>query len=303
MNRKWGWKRDKQDKRDWIYKAPLKYTLPPKVDLRPACTPVEDQGSLGSCVAFACIGAMEYLDARDQEWNDFSQLFEYYNARSLAGNEAEDTGSYLRDGIKALNNWGACHARTWPYVTAQFAVKPPEHAYSEAVNYKAVQYYRITDAPVDLGAVKSALAEGFPVVYGFWVFDHIYRIGDDGILPELLDSDDFLGGHAVMLVGYDEATQLFTVRNSWGTTWPTQELGGYFYMPYDFLSRFGSDFWVLQKVSNVDTTPEPPPEPIPTPPVPPDPAPVPPEPTPPDPAPEPRRCACSGLWRKLGLMK
>ncbi len=297
-----GWIPDKPDKRDWVYKAPLKYTLPPSVDLRQACTPIEDQGNLGSCVAFACVGALEYLDALDAKWSDYSQLFEYYSCRVLGGTVNEDSGSYLRDGIKALNNWGCCHSELWPYVTSRFTEKPPAEAYAQAENYKALAYYRIPDPPVDLDAVKSALAEGYPVVMGFWVFDNLYRIGNDGVLPELLDSDDFLGGHAVMLVGYDEAKQLFTVRNSWGTSWPTSELGGYFFMPYDFLSRFGSDFWVLQKVANIDAEPTPPaPEPDPTPT--PDPAPEPPPDPPSPPTPEPRKCACAGLWRALGWMK
>jgi C1A family cysteine protease len=55
-----------------------------------------------------------------------------------------------------------------------------------------------------------------------------------------------LGGHALLVVGYDDATQCFTVRNSWGDSWGDK---GYCYIPYKYLtnSNLSSDFWVLTK--------------------------------------------------------
>lgn len=300
MNRKWGYKKDPEDKRDWKYKVPFRYALPPFVDLRGLCTPVEDQGDLGSCVAFATVGAFEYLDFADGNWNDYAQLFQYYNCRFIDGNVNEDTGSYLRTGLKAFNQYGCCTSALWPYLTYRFAEKPPQSAYDEASGYKSIAYYRIPDPPVDLTAIKAALVDGLPVSFGTWVFQNFYRIASDGILPPLLDADDFLGGHAMLIVGYDEAKQWFIVRNSWGQAWGDN---GYLYMPYDYLSKFGSDFWVLQKVANInDIDPAPTPEPDPAPPTP-EPTPTPDPPVPPAPDPEPRKCVCAGVWRALGLMK
>jgi C1A family cysteine protease len=45
--------------------------------------------------------------------------------------------------------------------------------------------------------------------------------------------EKILGGHAVELVGYDDASKTFTVRNSWGPNWADH---GYFHMPYAFLT-------------------------------------------------------------------
>jgi len=56
-----------------------------------------------------------------------------------------------------------------------------------------------------------------------------------------------LGGHAVMAVGYNETTQRFTIRNSWGARWG---LKGYFTMPYAYLTdrNLADDFWTIRVV-------------------------------------------------------
>ncbi len=55
-----------------------------------------------------------------------------------------------------------------------------------------------------------------------------------------------MGGHAVVGVGYDDATKRFWVRNSWGASWGQQ---GYFTMPYDYLSarNLSTDFWTIRR--------------------------------------------------------
>jgi C1A family cysteine protease len=58
-----------------------------------------------------------------------------------------------------------------------------------------------------------------------------------------------LGGHAVTAVGFDDSKNLFTVRNSWGTSEGDQ---GYFYMPYTYLldSSLSSDFWTIRVIKD-----------------------------------------------------
>ena len=64
----YGWVPDLPDQRDFLYGAVRKIParLPPRVDLRPMCSPVEDQGQLGSCTGNALAGALEFLEKKDK---------------------------------------------------------------------------------------------------------------------------------------------------------------------------------------------------------------------------------------------
>ena len=57
--KQYGWVPDLHNARDHMYAAPqpVLAKLPPKVDLRPQCPPMLDQGSLGSCTANAIANA------------------------------------------------------------------------------------------------------------------------------------------------------------------------------------------------------------------------------------------------------
>ena len=61
-------------------------------------------------------------------------------------------------------------------------------------------------------------------------------------------NEQVLGGHAVMAVGYDDNSQRFMVRNSWGPGWG---LGGYFTLPYAYLTdaNLVDDFWTVRMVA------------------------------------------------------
>ena len=109
--RGYGWVPDIPDQRDYLLSAVLKVParLPEKVDLRPLCSKVEDQGQLGSCTANALAGAIEFLERKDKvPFQDFSRLFIYYNERVLEHTVNSDSGAMIRDGIKTLANQGAC---------------------------------------------------------------------------------------------------------------------------------------------------------------------------------------------------
>lgn len=260
-----GWVPDLPDHRDLAYTAPRARleALPPSVNLRNEFPWVPyDQGPIGSCTANAIAGAIQFDRAKGGQQPDFtpSRLFIYYNERAMEHSIAADAGAQIRDGIKSVAKQGACREATWPYEPVEAnpdthlfpphsppATKPPAAAYQEAQHYKAVAYYRIQQS---LAQMKGCLAEGFPFVFGFTVYDSLYDAGGNPkkVLPMPGGTDSVLGGHAVLAVGYDDSKQLFTVRNSWG---PEVQDGGYFYIPYAYLvdDNLADDFWTIRGIS------------------------------------------------------
>ena len=82
--------------------------LPNVVDLRPYASPIDDQGSLGSCTGNACAGAIDLMDKKLYNRNTrVSRLFIYYYERYLEGTVNYDSGAYVRDAIRATYNYGA----------------------------------------------------------------------------------------------------------------------------------------------------------------------------------------------------
>src|SRR5579883_554996 len=233
---RYGWIPDEPDHRDYVYAVPpaVLATLPASADLRPQCPPVYDQGQLGSCTANAIAGAFQFDELKQKLANAFmpSRLFIYYNERAMEGTTGTDAGARIRDGIKSIVQLGVCAESEWPYDPAQFAVKPSGQCYQDALGNRAVQYQRVMQS---LMQMKGCIASGFPVVFGFTVYDSFesQQVAQTGVVPLPAPTESVLGGHAVAAVGYDDASQRFIVRNSWGTGWGVQ---GYCSMPYAYLT-------------------------------------------------------------------
>ena len=247
---KYGWIPDLPDHRDFLYAAAPKVlaTLPPNMDLTNQCPPVYDQGQLGSCTANAIAAAIEF-DLMKQKMNIFcpSRLFIYYNERVIEGTVASDSGAQIRDGIKSVATLGDCPETLWPYIIAKFAVKPPPNCCSKAKKYKVLSYQRLLQ---DANQLKGCLASGYPFVFGFTVYTSFESdaVAQSGVVPMPSPGEKTMGGHAVMAVGYDDSTQRFVVRNSWGDGWGMK---GYFTIPYGYLldQNLSSDFWTIHVVA------------------------------------------------------
>ncbi len=94
---------------------------------------------------------------------------------------------------------------------------------------------------------KHALYEGNCVVLGFMVYPNFYRTRHDGKMRMPLVHTGPVGGHAILVVGYDDPSQCLICRNSWGRDWGAD---GYFYMPYAFArnANYVFDVWSIKKI-------------------------------------------------------
>lgn len=250
-DRVYGWVKDRPDPRDKKYAAVRPRSsepLPASVDMRDLLPPCYNQGEIGSCTANAIAGALEHLQTIQHARERFtpSRLFVYYGERLMEGTVRQDAGAQIRSGIKFVGHVGAPPEELWPYEPKKFTKCPSFSVWRAAREHQALDYHRIDWR--DLGEVKTCLAEGFPIVFGFTVFESFEA--DPKGWPEFLQpmptpGEAEIGGHAVLAVGYDDAKQAVLVRNSWGPEWGEF---GHFWMPYAYITSptLSDDFWTLR---------------------------------------------------------
>jgi C1A family cysteine protease len=248
MKHAYGYRPDQRDFRDYTF-SPTVAKLPAAVDLRTTkhLPPVYDQGQLGSCTANALAAAYDY-DRKKQGKACLtpSRLFIYWNERNLEGTVSSDAGAAIRDGVKVLKSVGVCPEPVWPYVIGRFATTPSATAIADAKTNLALTYRRINRSLTDM---KSALAGELPFVAGISVYESFEsdQAARTGVIPMPQSSEQLLGGHAILVVGYDDKASHFVCRNSWGKGWG---IAGYFHLPYSYLTNTGlsSDMWVIETV-------------------------------------------------------
>jgi C1A family cysteine protease len=247
--RGYGWIPDTPDARDLKYFAPkpVVFYLPPKVDLRTELPPVYDQGSAGSCTAQSVCAAFHFCQMKARLFNFApSRLFTYYTTRDIEGTTQEDSGAMIRSAIKSLNKFGACPESIWPYDLAKLTHKPTVTCYDTASRHTAVSYKQVSQT---LDQLKGCLAEGYPFAFGMIVHASFEgeEVANTGVVKMPSSSEQPVSGHAVLVVGYDDVTQRFLVRNSWGTDWG---MAGYFTLPYAFILNpdLATDFWTIRLV-------------------------------------------------------
>jgi C1A family cysteine protease len=247
--KRYGWRPDTPDMRDFLLAVEPVKTLPPTASLRNQMPAVYDQGQLGSCTANSVGAILEFneLNQKEADAATPSRLFIYYNERVMEGTVSQDSGAEIRDGIKSVAQLGAPPETLWPYDISKFAKKPPAKAFREASKHEAIRYARVAQTTI---ALQNVLASGFPISYGFTVYESFEsNVGSDGIVPMPQPQETVLGGHAVVAIGYKTINgQLyFESRNSWGPSWGDQ---GHFWMPAAYVtsSSLASDFWVIEQV-------------------------------------------------------
>ena len=262
--KKYGWMRDLPDRRDHMFDPEsleplIKFdhgdTVPESFELiflyNERDNERDNETYPGNCVADSVSFAYQAVDVRRFDGPAMpSLLFVYYNYRIENGNLEIDGGASIRNMIKSVNGNGVCSSELWRNVDDNFAVKPLDECYEYAQRNKLVIEYK--SVRQDINHIKSAIAKGFPVCFGFSVYESFEdeNVGETGMIPLPKQDERMLGGHCAVIVGYNDEIQRFTVRSSMGKGWGDS---GNCYFPYEYLvdKKLSSDFWIITPSANI----------------------------------------------------
>ncbi|TCS96686.1 C1 family peptidase [Hazenella coriacea] len=227
-----------EDKRDLIMSAFLPtFTIPRQKDYTDQMSPVRDQGTEGTCVGFATVvGVKEYQAEKDfHSFIPLSPRFLYQKCKEIDGNPDQE-GTYPRIAMQVLKKTGVCLEEYWPYMAKQPG-QPKPGAEENANRYRIKAFAKLDSVET----MKRSLVANGPFlagvpVYQNWMTQEVHATGK---IP-LPGNDNQIGGHAICIVGYNDDTQLFKFKNSWGDSWGDH---GYGYLPYEYLELKLSEAW------------------------------------------------------------
>jgi len=246
LGHKFALRKSKPDPRD--KKMGLAHVnLPPKIDLRETgwLPDVLDQGNLGSCVAHGASAALQFCLKKNKiKLFPPSRLYMYYTTRVYIEHisPSDDAGCEIRDVCKAICNYHVCDEKYMPYDTSKYDVAPSGTAVGAARLHTRLQYCAVN---LDLKSIKNTLVQNFPIIFGLQIyssFEEEPAISTGYVPIPNKEKDQLLGGHAMLLIGYNDEEQMFTIRNSWGMV--GQE--GNFFIPYNYFMSEASDLWCIR---------------------------------------------------------
>ncbi|MEA3406893.1 MAG: C1 family peptidase [Chloroflexota bacterium] len=223
--------------------------LPPKVDLSAGLPPAGSQGGQASCVGWA-LGYYykTFQEHEERGWDISSPEHQFspawvYNQRNTSQCE-QDAGMSYYDGLQILQK-GAGTLASFPYDPRDTCTRPSSALQREAQIYRIDDFQNVFAGSeiVNINLLKSLLADGQPFAIGVPVYTSFYDVThSDPLVPRHQPGERLCGGHAMLVVGYDDAIGGFKTINSWGADWGRD---GYCYLSYDFVKHDAWEGWVM----------------------------------------------------------
>ena len=182
------------------------------------CTSVKNQGECGSCWAFATVGPMEGLLQAAGQTTDLSEQY-------LVSCNTEDWGCgggwfahdyHWNTRPPGESQAGAVLESAFPYVASDAPCAGPYTHPHKIISWHYVDGYSVPS----VDAIKQAIYDHGPVAAAICVGD-AFRSYPGGVFQ--IEESSQCGSndvnHAIVLVGWNDAEQTWTLRNSWGTGW------------------------------------------------------------------------------------
>jgi len=227
---------------------------PSAVDHRPNQTPIKSQSPRGTCVCFASMAGLEVAYGGGSL--DLSEQYANWVYMTAEGRSCKEAGLQTHNSANYLAAHGVSTESVCPYQTS-FAAwcnnggSPPPTVRANADSnspYQISSYQKIwrnDELVTDTGAwinnpryLEGILASGKDIVFGTKVAGWTTASMAGVVDVQLNASGDPLpsvGGHAILLVGYNRTGQYFIAKNSWGTG---RGHAGYVYLSYDYIRTY-----------------------------------------------------------------
>jgi hypothetical protein len=199
----------------------LKSGLPSSVDLSASVPPVKNQGAQGSCVAWA-VGyyAKTFQEGLEEKW-DITKIGNQYSPAWVYNqlNGGVDGGISINNALNLIVTKGCDTWLHFPYNENNWTKIPDVNSSAWAWHYEASQYYSL---PNDINTIKTVLAQGNVVIFRTYVYPDFDNLNPQNpVYDNLTGAKRGQGGHALCMVGYDDARGAFKFVNSWGSDWGT----------------------------------------------------------------------------------
>ncbi|UCE66321.1 MAG: C1 family peptidase [Candidatus Zixiibacteriota bacterium] len=242
-------KRDALDPRDYPFVAVgMRFgapSIPRKVDYSKETRPVGDQGYTGSCVGWATgYGLRRWLHYKATgRMKKFSVRFVWMGSKEYDPFDLnvpfDLSGTRIRDAFKVMRKFGSCSDSLWPFSSQLPHPDYEERIKNDAMNNRIGNYHSLASNEDR----RVHLAKEGPFVVGVPVYSNWSSIGSDGVVP---DPAGYLrGGHAVLVVGYDDRAKRFKFQNSWGAGWGQR---GYGYFTYNYMENYSWNSWGAKRL-------------------------------------------------------
>ncbi len=217
-----------------------------RVSLKPYCPKVQNQGTISSCVGWAAgYAAFSIQQAILNEWrgmkqvsteNAFSAMFLYNQVKIYDC----DYGARISDALKHLRDAGNVLHKEFDHEIDNCYRKPDSILVERAKSHKIKRFEALfrtnASAEVKKNKTKLSLIQNKPVIAGFELLKGFQQLRpiDEYWYPDI-GSQEAFGGHAMVVIGFDDERQAFEIMNSWGEAWGQR---GFIWIKYEDFARF-----------------------------------------------------------------
>ena len=198
-----------------------------------------DDTCVSNCILiifyYLCIKQNNILKIKlSSKYLHYLTKLEYYN------NENDFSGIRIIDCLKICKNIGIC---------PDFIISQDSSKIKNICKFCKIELYH----KINRYEIKKFITDNWPIICGIKIFSSFYnkKTFETGIIKIPNKDDEFLGGHCIIIVGYDDINSQYIFINTWGNKWGNEGIG---YIKYNYIAEnnYSDEFFVIKKISNPD---------------------------------------------------